>query len=639
MNRILALAFLLALTSGFANAQTSRSLAKSRIDSLNDRAQWFRGTRPDSTIRIAERALDEAGKVGYPKGRAVALRWIALARTLTGQQGALPLLEESETILAQIGDQAEQAATWIATGTVYFYQGAYEFAGERWHKALSTYEQLGDSVGITNVWNNLGNLHRALGQNELALKYARQSLEFRERGTDTLLIAGSLNNVANLLSELQRYDEAIKAHERGLALNLAIGNSRSVGNSYMNLGSVHLRRGSPELALDYYRKAADIRISMNDTRSLSVVYSGMADAFIVLGRYGEAARIAEEAYGLARRVSSPREANDASRFAYTAFKNAGDAEAALRYLEVHKQLSDSLLSVDRQKAIANLESVAELTRVQENLSRVETRSRYTRIIAIIVTISLVCAIVALIIIRRSHKREQRLSEELRRLGEQKDRMFSILSHDLRSPLNSLYSLVQLMDMDALAPNEWRSLKTTLLRQFQNTDDTLRDILLWATGQLEGSAPRVQPVNLSEAVSSTVELLEVIAAPKSISIDVDVEADAMVLTDRAHLSAVIRNLLTNAIKFSPEGKPIRVRSRRDGTSHHLIIIDEGVGMSQDKVKALFTNAIVHTSGTSGEPGSGLGLIIVRDLVRRNQGTIEVTSQIGTGTQFDVGFPAA
>lgn len=603
---------------------------EARIDSMNTRAISFRGTVPDSMISIAQRALDQAKRIGYRKGQGEALRWLALGKNLTGQPGSEELLDESIAIFTSIDDPVGLAGSLNTIATVFFYRGAYDLAGEKWHQALVTYSQLGDSTGITNMWNNLGNLHRAMGQNDIALSYSQQALAYRETKTDTLNLAGSLNNVANLLNELGQHDEALTYHERALALNRAIGNRRSIGNSLMNIGSTHLRIGDATLALEYYQKAAEIRESMNDFRSLSGVYSGMADAYLNLGQPRKAADFATKAYDLATRVNTPREANDASRFAYRAYKDAGNSTTALRYLEIHKALSDSLLSIDRQRVIANLESVAELTRVQEEVKALESEKFYGRIILAIIIVSLIGAITALVYIRRSQL-------ELRRLDAMKDRMFSILSHDLRTPLTSLHSLIELLDMDVLTPEEWASLKSTLLRQFDVTNETLRDVLLWAKGQFEGEKPKKQSISLKDTVDMNVDLVNLIASRKGITIVSEVDSVAMISADRDHLMAIIRNLLTNAVKFSPSGKTILIRSKALNGNQILSVQDEGVGMSKERLDKMFTTSGQFTQGTSGESGSGLGLVFVRELVQRNNGTIQVESTPGVGSTFRVSLP--
>lgn len=610
---------------------------RERIDALNQRAETFRGSRPDSMIVLSTRALDASKAAGYVKGEADALRWLALGKMLAGEPGVNELLSRSAELLTTLNDRKGLASTLNIEATHLFQQGAFDLAGERWHQAADMYEAMGDSTLLINMKNNLGNLHRAIGQFDVALAYHQEALAFREGGTDTLSLAGSLNNVANLLNELGRHAEAVSYHERAMALNVAINHPRSIGSSLMNLGSTYLRMGKPMLAIDYYERAKVIRTSMNDKRGLSLVHSGLADAYLSLGEFGQAARNAEKAYELAISVRLPLEASIASRFAYLAFKDSGNPEDAVRYLEIHKSLSDSLFTIDRQKAIANLESVAELNRKTDEIRILEAEKSYER--NVITAILIILAITLLLVagIHQARIRERTISAELRRLGNMKDEMLSILSHDLRSPLSSLHSMIELMEMDALSPQEWRSFKTLLMRQFDVTDETLRDVLLWAKGQFEGEMQRAQSVNLKEAVDSNIELIRMIAQRKGVRIDVDVDASTFVMADRAHLMAIIRNLLTNAVKFTPKGKRIRLHSHTTESMHVLTVADEGIGIKSEKLATLFESAGRFTQGTAGESGSGLGLVFVRDLLRRNQGRIDVNSEFGTGTTFTVSLP--
>lgn len=626
------------LIIGQASAQSSSSADTLRVDSLNTRAFTFIGNSPDSMIAIAERARALAREIRYPKGEAFAMNRIAIGRHLRGETNTIDLLEEALEIQTRIGDDRARIGTLSNMANIHIAAGAYVYAGEALHEALATYESLGDSLGMANVWNNLGNLHRSMGQPERALEYNRMALGYRERAGDTLLLSSSLNNVGNLLTDLNQLDEAKQHHERALALNRAIGDKRSIANSLHNLGTIYNKERNFRVALEYYRNAGAIREEIKDLRALTSALSGQAEAYIGLGNFAQAVAAAERSYTLARQIGVPKEASEASRIAYEAHKEGGNPSKALEFLEIHKHLSDSLVTLDRQKAIANLESVAELNRKKDEIRILEQERIYQRNLLIFIISGLVITLLFSIWIYRARIREQQISAELRRLGAMKDRMFSILSHDLRSPLNSLHSMIELMDMDALNPDEWKSFKDTLMRQFDVTDETLRDVLLWAKGQFEGEKPAFQSVSLKEAVDSNAELVNLIASRKGVSIVVDVDPQARVLADRAHLMAIIRNLLTNAVKFTPGGKSIKLRSQSIDGNQLLYIEDEGVGIPPEKVETLFTSAGQFTQGTSGESGSGLGLIFVRDLVRRNKGTIHVTSEVGVGSTFKVALPS-
>lgn len=636
--KLLFLGVLTGLIIGSASAQSLSSSDTLRVDSLNARAFTFIGNSPDSMIAIAERALDLSRTLRYRKGEAFALNRIAIGRHLRGETNTIDILEEALKIQTELGDQRSRIGTLSNMSNIHIATGAYDFAGERLHEALAAYASLGDSLGMSNVWNNLGNLHRSMGQLDRALEYNRMALGFRERAGDTLLLSSSLNNVGNLLTDLNQLDEARRHHERALVLNRAIGDKRSIANSLHNLGTIFIKQQNYALALEYYRNAGRIREEIRDMRALVAALSGQSEAHMGLKEYRNAVATAERAYALARQIGVPKEASDASRIAYQAHKLGGNPSKALDFLEIHKHLSDSLVTLERQKAIANLESVAELNRKKDEIRILEQERTYQRNLLLYILFGLAVTLGLLVWIYQSRQREKKISAELRVLGAMKDRMFSILSHDLRSPLNSLHSMIELMDMDALTPEEWRSFKDTLMRQFDVTDETLRDVLLWAKGQFEGETHAPRSMHLKDAVDSNVELVNLIASRKGVSIHVDVSPDATVVADKAHLMAIIRNLLTNAVKFTPSGKSIHLRSQSLDGNQLLYIEDEGVGMPAEKVATLFQTAGQFTQGTAGESGSGLGLVFVRDLVRRNKGTIHVTSQVGVGSTFKVALPS-
>jgi two-component system sensor histidine kinase/response regulator len=638
MKRILLGVVFFWLPINTASAQTFSASDTLRVDSLNARSFAFIGNSPDSMIQIAERALDLSKRLRYRKGEAFALNRIAIGKHLRGETNTIDLLDEALKIQTELGDAKARIGTLSNMANIHIATGAYVFAGERLHESLATYASLGDSLGMANVWNNLGNLHRSMGQLEKALDYNRLALGYRERAGDTLLLSSSLNNVGNLLTDLNQLDEAKQHHERALVLNRAIGDKRSIANSLHNLGTIYIKQGNYRLALEYYKNAASLREDIKDMRALTSALSGQAEAYIGLKNYTQAIASAERSYTLARQIGVPKEASEASRMAFLAHRDGGNPNRALEFLEIHKHLSDSLVTLDRQKAIANLESVAELNRKKDELNILEQERIYQRNLLLFICIGLIVALFLLGWIYRSRVRERRIIEELRRLGEMKDQMFSILSHDLRSPLNSLHSMIELMDMEALTADEWRAFKDTLIRQFDVTDDTLRDVLLWAKGQFEGEKSTAQSILLKEAVDSNVDLVNLIATRKGVTIQVDVDASARVLADRAHLMAIIRNLLTNAVKYTPSGNSVQLRNQTLDGNQLLFFEDQGMGMTPEQMETVFTTSGQFTQGTGGETGSGLGLVFVRDLVRRNKGTIHVSSELGVGSTFKVALPS-
>lgn len=133
-----------------------------------------------------------------------------------------------------------------------------------------------------------------------------------------------------------------------------------------------------------------------------------------------------------------------------------------------------------------------------------------------------------------------------------------MSHDIRGPLASLSAVIELLDAEILTAGEWEELKPSLIRQFNGTDETLNDLLMWSKSHFEGADPQVKPISVRDAVAIGDELLDVVARKKGVVIVNDVSPDAMVMCNRSHLMAILRNLVTNAVKFSKPGQTVTIQ---------------------------------------------------------------------------------
>lgn len=233
---------------------------------------------------------------------------------------------------------------------------------------------------------------------------------------------------------------------------------------------------------------------------------------------------------------------------------------------------------------------------------------------------------------------QASNEALAQINKTKDKLFSIISHDLRSPLASLKGTIDILDPEVLNENELAFIKSQLSHQFEATDNMLQNLLLWASSQLQGEIIKPTKVHLSIVVAENIDFLDKIATSKKIILSKEVPDSIQVIADENHLRAILRNLLANAIKFTSKGGRVTVTANIQDAQVRIAIHDTGIGISEERKKRLFTN-ILSTKGTGGEKGSGLGLLLVSDLVEKNGGKIWVESEIGKGSTFYFTLPAA
>jgi signal transduction histidine kinase len=227
---------------------------------------------------------------------------------------------------------------------------------------------------------------------------------------------------------------------------------------------------------------------------------------------------------------------------------------------------------------------------------------------------------------------QKINEALQQSNKTKDKLFSIIAHDLRSPMAALSGTLDILNLDVLTQQELDEVKKELKKQFSVTDTTLQNLLIWAKSQMQSETTNPVLITLSNMVNEHVTLFEKLAREKQISLVNRVGDAIQVFADGNHLRTILRNLLANALKFSyPEGQ-IEITGRPEGEMVVVAVKDSGMGMSAAEQAKVFSDMYFSKQGTSGEQGSGLGLVLVKELVEKDGGKIWLESTKGEGSCF-------
>jgi len=231
-------------------------------------------------------------------------------------------------------------------------------------------------------------------------------------------------------------------------------------------------------------------------------------------------------------------------------------------------------------------------------------------------------------------------EALQQLNETKDKFFSIIAHDLKSPLSSFTQLTNIIY------NEYHDLEDSdrleFLHAMKNSSENiyglLENLLNWARSQTGAISYNPEMISINAIIDNNFSLLEISASNKSISLEKDIDDEIFVWADPSMINTVIRNLISNALKFTPERGKIIVSSNVRDSIANISIKDTGLGIDKKDLKTLFRIDKRHSSlGTNGEKGTGLGLILCKELIERNYGGISVESESGIGSSFTFSLP--
>ncbi|MEO7047870.1 MAG: HAMP domain-containing sensor histidine kinase, partial [Ferruginibacter sp.] len=307
--------------------------------------------------------------------------------------------------------------------------------------------------------------------------------------------------------------------------------------------------------------------------------------------------------------------------------------------------------IDKTNQLTELESDYRIEKKNNELTKKDAevvKQKSQRNLLLIIALSILAVLVGLAFfysrVRGKNKLLQQkniqISEqknELQTLNHVKDRLFSIISHDLRNPLVTLRSYLMLADNDALSAEKKHLFKVQTMNAVSQTGDMLDNLLAWANVQIKNTRATIIPINLKDLVTDAVSNVKAQAFQKQIEIVQQINVE-MIPGDYDILMIALRNLLTNAIKYSAEKKEILISCLQDNNRIFLSVKDEGVGLSAEQINYINKNENSTTKGTKGEKGSGLGLFLIKELLKNMNALLLIESTPGQGSTFTISLPA-
>lgn len=380
----------------------------------------------------------------------------------------------------------------------------------------------------------------------------------------------------------------------------------------------HHEAGHKDLALDYHKRA------LNHARD-SGLRQQQAEALLHIAKLlpkqeaDTSLQYLDNALNIARSLNHYQLQSDIYRSIVQIHKQQQNYTAALFALEAHHQLADSLLNERRKKDIRQAE--------------IQSKNLQDRTISIAVTVVLLTILITLVVVfRRTRKLNRKLAQSL----SVREKLFSIIGHDLRGPAGSIKQALQLINSGTVDQQELPGFLTMVESQSYVLNDTLDSLLAWSRSQLNEIGQNLVIFLARESVDSILALLEGQYTAKDVSIELDVPPELEVYADRDQFDFMVRNLLSNAIKFSHNGGVITLTIRRNKSWTEISITDRGIGISEERQHLFRTENLETTFGTSGEKGTGLGLRMIKDFVSAAGGKISLKSKKGE-TNFCVSLP--
>lgn len=510
----------------------------------------------------------------------------------------------------------------------------YLKAVEYYEKSASLNEKIDNQQGIAGINSNLAMLYNDLGQYDKALFYFEKTLKVRKDRKEREGTFDAMFNIAMVLKNLNRDEEAIKMLENALNYSQESYDLIKMRLCYGTLYELYQKKGNTEKMAYYYSfyNYFNERIYSGEKKKLVTQVAQAENRTREVELEKKIAILEKEKELKAKDLELDRATND-KKFL---FSQLTEDQKFIQHLEQEKKI----LAQDKELK----ESEAYKQKAEKELIMRESNHKSNLLFFSGVAGAILAGLLLFVfIVNAARKRANRLLQEkqidLTQANRVKDKMFSIIAHDLRTPFNGIKGLLMLLDQDLLDEQERQDLIRQLRGVTDATLETLENLLRWAKGQIQGIKPNPIGIELNALAENSIQLLNESARQKNIILSNLLPLQARVMCDADHLDIIIRNLLSNAIKFTPPEGWVSISAKQEGESWRMEIRDSGLGIPADKIGYLFdSEKNFSTRGTNNEKGTGLGLVLVKELLQKNNGTITVQSKVNAGTTFFITLPA-
>ena len=577
-------------------------------------------------------------------------------------------LNIAKSLYHSLKDSIMYVESLIQLGMLYDHAGVYVDALDYYISALDLAQTMNDSISIPPILNNIAIIYKKQGNLETADEYYQKSRQLSEDLGDSISVAVGDVNIGLLKKDLGLLDEAQDLFKRTYKFFSAKNNIYAQAVVLHNLGVVQLEMASIDSAIYYFNKSLELADRINHKKTLVKDHIFLGKSYLKKPDYEMALFHGHEAINVISDGKMAEELESAHYLLFSTYKNIGNPFLALHHFEKYVAVKDSLLNKSTQQDLNRMrteyevkqkdQEIASLKKskeLQENLVEAEILNNRLLLISIVVMGILLGVLIYAYMrgiqynkklknqtyLLAEQKEEITAAREslmeknqlLEQINQHKDEIIGVVAHDLRSPLNQIKGLLNLIGDLHDEKEKERFIKlglqsTDLLR---NRINRMLDLEALNAGKVDVKMEIVEPNELvNELINNYLES----AKTKNIQLNYENNApECRPMADRNYLLQVLENLLSNAIKYSPEDTHILISTYINKSKFVFAVQDEGPGISEEEIKLLFQKYTkLKARPTANEDSTGLGLSIVKKYVEAMNGEVWCESEEGTGATF-------
>jgi signal transduction histidine kinase len=585
---------------------------------------------------------------------------------------AMVLFANVESLSSQVNYTRGLAEAYLAEAEIFSQRGYVKRALDLYDLSLELSRKNNDWYHIALAEEHMSVIHKRnknLKEADRLLAHALQI--FRKLGKQREVIDVELRQCVVSIAE-GKFDAAAAIGQSTLALCKKTHYQFGEKKCYYNKGFLFDALNKPDSAVFYFNKCLKIDTLTNDSYGRALSLRQLSLIYEKSGKPAKALYYAQEAYKYAEQVKALELMSASAEVLLDASRKSGNSAAIIKWqdklLAVDKQIHEQ----DKSDAIAFIETLKQEQHrqllQQQKVARVEKISQIKSFFILVFIVTGAVAVAFWIPLKYNYKRARKYAEllqEKNKLIEQhseeveilnqhvtaqndklgadnklKDKLLSVISHDLRHPLANTKSILDLINLKLVSFDEAEQLFAQLEAQYVRSITLLDNLLFWIKGQMEGVEARKADVSVFSLVEILADEQRMPLVKKKIKVVNDIDPSVAWHAEKESIKIIFRNLLSNAVKFTNKDGQIVFSSLITARGEAVIKVkDNGVGMDEETLDKINRQLHYTSKGTANEEGSGLGLMLIRDLIKKFDGTLQVKSTRGQGSEFIVTFNAA
>lgn len=525
---------------------------------------------------------------------------------------ALKLFEEADNI-------ESQGLVFNNLGLIFFEMSLFTEALDSQFKALGIKEKSSNKAVIANSMSNIGMIFTRLFNLEKALEYSSKALSLRREINDVRGIASSYNEMGRVYDKMNDFDKAIGYFSDSIKMNRELNLPNGLARSLENLGMVFLKQKKYDESASFLFEAKKIFEELGEQKAVTGVLRNLSSLFVILGKYEEALVYIKRSHDLARELNLKDKLRDSYKLLSEIYGKKDNFKKALAYYVMYSKINEELMDFQKQQEIGNISAK------YENYKRIKENEIFK-----LRNIELV----------RMNRELRKSKSDLLKSNSAKDKFFNIIAHDLKNPFSILYTTSELLSVyfDEITEKKRKEYINTINVSTKHLLKLIENLLEWSRSQ--SGLRQFNPVefNFAENFEHCIDLLKPNADIKKIALKTSVKPDITLFADKNMIKTVIRNFISNAIKFTKIGGEINVKGEFADGKFRFTVTDNGVGIKKKDISKLFViDKHFVTNGTSNEKGTGIGLLLCKEFVEKHKGKVFVESRYRKGSVFGFEIP--